>query len=231
MSVNFSKLEEIIGIKFKDKEILQQAFTHRSYLNEDLNWKKGHNERLEFLGDAVLELVVSDYLFTKYPEEPEGFMTNLRAALVNADALSNVARDLNFNNFILLSKGEAKDLGRGRNYILANAFEALIGAIYLDQNYEVAREFIEKNLIEAQLGKIIEDKTFKDPKSLFQEKSQALLNITPIYKLIEEWGPDHAKHFKMGLFLGNEKVAEGEGHSKQEAELSAAKNGLEIKGW
>ncbi len=231
MSVNFSKLEEIIGIKFKDKEILQQAFTHRSYLNEDVNWKKGHNERLEFLGDAVLELVVSDYLFTKYPEEPEGFMTNLRAALVNADTLSNVARDLNFNNFILLSKGEAKDLGRGRNYILANAFEALIGAIYLDQNYEAAKEFIEKNLIEAQLGKIIEDKTFKDPKSLFQEKSQALLNITPIYKLIEEWGPDHAKHFKMGLFLGNEKVAEGEGHSKQEAELSAAKNGLEIKGW
>ena len=231
MAVNFSKLEEIIEIKFKDIELLQQAFTHRAYLNEDLNCKRGHNERLEFLGDAVLELVVSDYLFTKYPEEPEGFMTNLRAALVNADTLSNVARDLNFNDFILLSKGEAKDLGRGRNYILANAFEALIGAIYLDQNYEAARKFIEKKLIEAQLEKIIEDKSFKDPKSLFQEKSQALLNITPIYKLIEEWGPDHAKHFKMGLFLGNEKVAEGEGHSKQEAELSAAKNGLEVKGW
>jgi ribonuclease III len=231
MTIDFSKLEEIIEIKFKDIELLKQAFTHRSYLNEDLNWKKGHNERLEFLGDAVLELIVSDYLFIKYPEEPEGFMTNLRAALVNADTLSNVARDLNFNNFILLSKGEAKDLGRGRNYILANAFEALIGAIYLDQNYEAARRFIEKNLIEAQLEKIIEDKTFKDPKSLFQEKSQALLNITPIYKLIEEWGPDHDKHFKMGLFLGNEKIAEGEGHSKQEAELSAAKNGLEVKGW
>lgn len=231
MTIDFSKLEEIIEIKFKDIELLKQAFTHRSYLNEDLNWKKGHNERLEFLGDAVLELIVSDYLFIKYPEEPEGFMTNLRAALVNADTLSNVARDLNFNNFILLSKGEAKDLGRGRNYILANAFEALIGAIYLDQNYEATRRFIEKNLIEAQLEKIIEDKTFKDPKSLFQEKSQALLNITPIYKLIEEWGPDHDKHFKMGLFLGNEKIAEGEGHSKQEAELSAAKNGLEVKGW
>jgi ribonuclease III len=231
MTIDFSKLEEIIEIKFKDIELLKQAFTHRSYLNEDLNWKKGHNERLEFLGDAVLELIVSDYLFIKYPEEPEGFMTNLRAALVNADTLSNVARDLNFNNFILLSKGEAKDLGRGRNYILANAFEALIGAIYLDQNYEATRIFIEKNLIEAQLEKIIEDKTFKDPKSLFQEKSQALLNITPIYKLIEEWGPDHDKHFKMGLFLGNEKIAEGEGHSKQEAELSAAKNGLEVKGW
>lgn len=231
MTIDFFKLEEIIEIKFKDIELLKQAFTHRSYLNEDLNWKKGHNERLEFLGDAVLELIVSDYLFIKYPEEPEGFMTNLRAALVNADTLSNVARDLNFNNFILLSKGEAKDLGRGRNYILANAFEALIGAIYLDQNYEATRRFIEKNLIEAQLEKIIEDKTFKDPKSLFQEKSQALLNITPIYKLIEEWGPDHDKHFKMGLFLGNEKIAEGEGHSKQEAELSAAKNGLEVKGW
>jgi ribonuclease-3 len=231
MTIDFSKLEEIIEIKFKDIELLKQAFTHRSYLNEDLNWKKGHNERLEFLGDAVLELIVSDYLFIKYPEEPEGFMTNLRAALVNADTLSNVARDLNFNNFILLSKGEAKDLGRGRNYILANAFEALIGAIYLDQNYEAARRFIEKNLIEAQLEKIIEDKTFKDPKSLFQEKSQALLNITPIYKLIEEWGPDHDKHFKMGLFLGHEKIAEGEGHSKQEAELAAAKNGLEVKGW
>ena len=231
MTVDFHKLEEIIEVKFKDIEFLKQAFTHRSYLNEDPNWKKGHNERLEFLGDAVLELIVSDYLFIKYPEEPEGLMTNLRAALVNADTLSNVARDLNFNNFILLSKGEAKDLGRGRNYILANAFEALIGAIYLDQDYEAAKKFIEKNLIEAQLEMIIESKAFKDPKSLFQEKSQALLNITPVYKLIEEWGPDHAKHFKMGLFLANEKVAEGEGHSKQEAELSAAKNGLEVKGW
>ncbi len=231
MGVNFSKLQEIIEVEFNDINLLKQAFTHRSYLNEDLKWKKGHNERLEFLGDAVLELVVSDYLFTQYPEEPEGFMTNLRAALVNADTLSNVARDLNFNDFILLSKGEAKDLGRGRNYILANAFEALIGAIYLDQKYGKAKKFIEKFLIGSQLEKIISDKSFKDPKSLFQEKSQALLNITPIYKLLEEWGPDHAKHFKMGLFLGNEKIAEGEGHSKQEAELAAAKNGLEVKEW
>lgn len=231
MAINFSKLQEIIEVEFNDINFLKQAFTHRSYLNEDPKWRKGHNERLEFLGDAVLELVVSDYLFTQYPEEPEGFMTNLRAALVNADTLSSVARDLNFNDFILLSKGEAKDLGRGRNYILANAFEALIGAIYLDQKYNKAKKFIEKFLIGSQLEKIISDKTFKDPKSSFQEKSQALLNITPIYKLLEEWGPDHAKHFKMGLFLGTEKIAEGEGHSKQEAELAAAKNGLEVNEW
>jgi ribonuclease-3 len=231
MSVNFSKLEEIIEVKFDDASLLQQAFTHRSYLNEDTKWRKGHNERLEFLGDAVLELVVSDYLFAAYPEEPEGFMTNLRAALVNADTLSGVARDLNFNDFILLSKGESKDLGRGRNYILANAFEALIGAIYLDQKYNKAKKFIEKFLIESQLERIIADKSFKDPKSSFQEKAQATIGITPIYKLLEEWGPDHDKHFRMGLFLGEEKIAEGEGHSKQEAELIAAKNGLEAKQW
>ena len=224
------ELAKKIGVKFNDIDLLKQAMTHRSYLNEHRGHKLEHNERLEFLGDAVLEIVVTEYLYKNYSNQ-EGELTNWRAALVNGEMLAKISKRLGIEEYLLMSRGETKDTGRARQYLLANAFEALIGAIYLDQNYEAARKFIEKKLIEAQLEKIIEDKSFKDPKSLFQEKSQALLNITPIYKLIEEWGPDHAKHFKMGLFLGNEKVAEGEGHSKQEAELSAAKNGLEVKGW
>jgi ribonuclease-3 len=224
-------LEKNLGLEFKNRDLLIEAFCHRSYLNEHPDFPLPHNERLEFLGDAVLELIVTEYLYKKYPEKNEGELTNWRAALVNAKTLGELARELGFNDFLLLSKGEEKETGKARLYILANTFEALIGAIYLDQGYEVAKNFVEKNLIERKLPEIIEKGLFKDPKTRFQEEAQERVKITPTYKVLEEWGPDHAKHFIVGVFLGNELVAKGEGTSKQEAEEEAAKNALKIKGW
>jgi len=227
---DFSKLEKKLNLKFKNRDLLTQAFCHRSYLNENPDFPLPHNERLEFLGDAVLELVVTQWLFENYPEKPEGELTNWRAALVNAKILAETAKDLGFNNFLLLSRGERKELGKARLYILANAFEALIGAIYLDQGFKVCQDFIKKNLL-IKLPEIIEKGLFKDPKSRFQEEAQERVKITPVYKVLEEWGPDHAKHFIVGVFLGKELVAKGEGSSKQEAEEEAAKEALKIKGW
>jgi len=229
--VNFEQLEKNLKIKFKKLDLLKQAFSHRSYLNENPSWRLGHNERLEFLGDAVLELVVSEYLFKKFPEEPEGFLTNLRASLVNAEMLAEVAESLNFNKYLLLSKGEAKDTGFGRRYILANTFEALIGAIYLDGGYKKCQQFIEKQLINPNLETILKEEKYKDAKSLLQEKTQADINITPVYKTLEEWGPDHAKHFRVGVFLGDKLIAEGEGTSKRIAEQEAAKKALQNEEW
>jgi len=228
---DFLILEKKLGLNFKNKDLLVEAFCHRSYLNENPKFHLPHNERLEFLGDAVLELIVTEYLYQKYPEKNEGELTNWRAALVNAKILGDLAKGLGFNDFLLLSKGEEKETGKGRQYILANTFEALIGAIYLDQGYGVAKNFVEKNLIERKLPEIIEKGLFKDPKTRFQEEAQERVKITPVYKVLEEWGPDHAKHFLVGVFLGNELVAKGEGSSKQEAEEEAAKNALKIKGW
>jgi len=228
---NFAILEKSLGLEFKNRDLLIEAFCHRSYLNEHPDFYLPHNERLEFLGDAVLELIVTEYLYKKYPEKNEGELTNWRAALVNAKILGEVARELGFNDFLLLSKGEEKETGKARLYILANTFEALIGAIYLDQGYEVAKKFVEKNLIERKLPEIIEKGLFKDPKTRFQEEAQERVRITPTYKVLEEWGPDHAKHFIVGVFLGKELIAKGEGSSKQEAEEEAAKNALKIKGW
>jgi ribonuclease-3 len=228
---NFLILEKNLGLEFKNRDLLIEAFCHRSYLNEHPDFPLPHNERLEFLGDAVLELIVTEYLYKKYPEKNEGELTNWRAALVNAKILGELAKNLGFNDFLLLSKGEEKETGKARLYILANTFEALIGAIYLDQGYEVAKNFVEKNLIEKKLPEIIEKGLFKDPKTRFQEEAQERVKITPTYKVLEEWGPDHAKHFIVGVFLGNELVAKGEGTSKQEAEEEAAKNALKIKGW
>lgn len=228
---NFLILEKNLGLEFKNRDLLIEAFCHRSYLNEHPDFHLPHNERLEFLGDAVLELIVTEYLYKKYPEKNEGELTNWRAALVNAKILGELAKDLGFNDFLLLSKGEEKETGKARLYILANTFEALIGAIYLDQGYEVAKNFVEKNLIERKLPEIIEKGLFKDPKTRFQEEAQERVKITPTYKVLEEWGPDHAKHFVVGVFLGNELIAKGEGTSKQEAEEEAAKNALKIKGW
>jgi len=227
---DFSLLEKQLSLKFKNKDLLIQAFCHRSYLNENPDFYLPHNERLEFLGDAVLELVITEYLYQKYPKKSEGELTNWRAALVNAKMLSEIARDLDFNDFLLLSRGEAKELGKARQYILANTFEAFVGALYLDRGIEVCQKFIEKNLTK-ELPRIIEKGLFKDAKSRFQEEAQERTGITPIYKVLEEWGPDHARHFIIGVFLNQELVAKGEGSSKQEAELEAAKNGLEIKGW
>jgi ribonuclease-3 len=227
---DFSTFEKNLGLKFKNKDLLTQAFVHRSYLNENPDFNLSQNERLEFLGDAVLELIVTEELYKKYPEKSEGDLTNWRAALVNAKMLTSVAEELGFNDFLLLSKGETKELGKARQYILANTFEALIGSIYLDSGYEPAEKFIKKYLIK-NLSDIIKNGSYKDAKSHFQELAQDKVGITPVYKVIKEWGPDHQKNFTVGVFLAEELVAEGEGSSKQEAEEQAAKTGLEVKAW
>ncbi|MEA3272780.1 MAG: ribonuclease III [Patescibacteria group bacterium] len=227
---DFEKLEKILGVKFKNQDFLVQALTHRSYINEHPSFHLGHNERLEFLGDAVLELVVTEYLYGNFPN-PEGELTNWRASLVNSVMLSKVCQELEVEEFLLLSRGEAKDKkSKARQFILANAFEAIIGAIYLDSGYKESKKFIDKNLI-VQLQHILEHKLYLDPKSNFQEAAQEKVGITPNYKVLDEFGPDHAKHFRVGVFLGNELVAEGEGSSKQEAQVAAATKGLEIKKW
>ena len=228
--VDFSKLEKKLGVKFKNKDLLTQAFIHRSFLNENPDFHLDNNERLEFLGDAILELVVTEYLYQKYPKKSEGELTSWRAALVNAGILSEIAASLGLNDFLLLSKGETKELGKARQYILANTIEAFIGSLYLDQNYKTCRKFIEKYVL-IKLPDIIENRLFEDAKSLFQEEAQDRTGVTPIYKVVREWGPDHAKHFIIGVFLGKELIAQGEGSSKQEAEEKAAKAALKIKNW
>lgn len=228
--MEFKVFEDNNGLKFINKELLKQAFIHRSYLNENRGTKLEHNERLEFLGDAVLELVITDYLYKKYPTKPEGDLTAYRSALVNSTTLAEVAEKLNINSFLLLSKGEAKDTGRARQYILANTFEALVGAIYLDQGYAVANEFIGKNLF-GLIEDMVKNKSFVDSKSLFQEKAQEKVGITPEYKLIKETGPDHNRVFNVGVFLQDDLVASGEGKSKQEAEQKAAEKALGMKRW
>jgi len=226
---DLSNLEKKIGVKFNDQELLKQSLTHRSYLNENPDFNLGHNERLEFLGDAVLELVVTEYLYRNY-QNPEGELTNWRAALVNAKMLAEIATELGLNNYVLLSRGEAKDSGRARNYILANALEALIGAIYYDQGIEKSADFI-KDKILVHLPEILKQGTYRDAKSKFQEEAQDRAGVTPTYEVLDEWGPDHAKHFKIGVFLGDELVAEGQGPSKQEAQQKAAENALKKKEW
>ncbi len=225
----FSDFEKIIKIEFQDKNLLQQAFVHRSYINENPKFALDHNERLEFLGDAVLELAVTEYLYKNY-KNPEGELTSWRAALVNYRMLSEIASSLKMNDFLLLSRGEAKDTGRARQIILANAIEALIGAIYLDQGLEPARSFIQKNVL-PHLPEILATKKYKDAKSLFQEEAQARVNVTPVYKVLEEYGPDHAKNFIVGVYLKDELVAQGQGASKQEAEDKAAQEALKVKNW
>ncbi len=227
--MSLSIFEKEIKIKFKNQDLLKQAFVHRSYLNEHDNFNLDHNERLEFLGDAVLELITTEYLYKNYPN-PEGELTSFRASLVNSDMLSEVAKTLGIEKYLLLSRGEAKDTGRARQYILANAFEAVIGAIYLDQGYDAAKKFIETFLI-VKLPQIFEDGSWLDSKSKFQEEAQEKTGITPTYEVVKEWGPDHDKHFIVGIFLGKELVAEGEGKSKQEAQRNAAEKGLQAKGW
>lgn len=228
--IDFSKFEKTAGISFKDKSLLKQAFTHRSFVNENKADSLAHNERMEFLGDAVLELVVTEYLYSKYPSATEGDLTSYRSALVNAVTLSGVARSLDVNEYLLLSKGEAKDEGRARLYILANTIEAIIGAIFLDQGYDVVKDFIEKNTFHL-IEKIIEEKTWLDSKSYFQEMAQEHTGITPSYKTLKEEGPDHDKQFTIGVYLEKELVVSGQGSSKQEAEQDAARKALESKGW
>lgn len=226
---DFSNLEEKIGIKFKNIDLLNQAHVHRSYLNENSDFPLDHNERLEFLGDAVLELVVTEFLYNNYPN-PEGELTNWRAALVNTQMLSKQSRRLGLNDYLYLSRGEAKDTGKARDIILANTFEALIGAIYLDQKYDVAKEFIKKNLL-GEIDEILRLKLYMDPKSNLQETTQDKFSITPNYKVEKEWGPDHARQFIVGVYLKDKKIGEGEGSSKHEAQIKAAENALEDDKW
>lgn len=226
----FEELEKKLELKFKNKDLLTQAFTHRSYINENPNFHLSHNERLEFLGDAVMELIVTEHLFKEFPEKAEGEMTNWRAALVNAKMLTSVAEELGFNDYLLLSRGESKEGGKARAYILANTFEAFLGALYLDSGYGPCEEFIKNNLL-AKLPEIIKEGSYKDSKSKFQEEAQERVGITPNYKVLRETGPDHDKKFIVGVYLGQDLVAEGKGSSKQEAEEDAAALALEVKNW
>lgn len=219
---DISQLEKTIGIVFENKDLLKEALTHRSYLNETHNWPLPHNERMEFLGDAVLELAVTEHLFDEFPNEPEGKLTVYRAALVNYQILAKIAESLDLQNFIWMSKGERADSAKAKEVILANAIEALIGAIYLDQGYEVSERFV-KNFVLNHLNEVLANKSYRDAKSELQELSQERMKITPIYRVLEESGPAHDKKFRMGVFLGDNLAGEGEGGSKQEAEVEAAK--------
>lgn len=229
MDKDFTLLEKNIGIKFKDIKLLNQALVHRSYLNENTDFSLDNNERLEFLGDAVLELVVTQHLYKNY-SNPEGDLTNWRSALVNTNMLSKQAKALDYDSFLYLSRGETKDIGKARDVILANAFEAVIGAIYLDQGWDVAKDFIERKII-SELKQILDEKLYIDPKSRLQEEIQEKLKVTPTYQVLKEWGPDHARKFKIGVYLEEKLLGEGEGESKQEAQVNAAKNALEREAW
>jgi len=228
--IQFSDFEDKTKIIFKDKNLIKQAFIHRSYINENPSIGLSHNERLEFLGDAVLELVVTDFLYKKYPNYNEGDMTALRSALVNSVIIADVANNLGMNDFLLLSKGEAKDTGKARQYILANTYEAYVGAVYLDQGYDQALDFIAKTLL-IHTEEIVKKKLWRDAKSLVQEKAQEIVGVTPSYKVTNESGPDHDKHFTIGIYFGNDLIATGKGQSKQEAEQQAALNALKINNW
>jgi ribonuclease-3 len=231
-TINFESLAEHIGVHFDDISLLRAACTHRSYLNENRGSGLEHNERLEFLGDAVLELVVTSFLYKKYPTKPEGQLTAYRSAIVNTVSLTKVAERIGLGGFMLLSRGEAKDTGRARAVIIANAVEATIGAIYLDQDYNAAANFISDHILNViDIENIVKDKTWLDAKSHFQEVAQEKTGLTPTYKTLKETGPDHDKHFTLGVFLGDVQIAMGTGPSKQEAEQKAAEKALEAKGW
>ncbi len=227
---NFSQLEAHIGITFKNQNLLVQALVHRSFLNEHRDVSISHNERLEFLGDAVLELIVTEFLFENYLN-PEGELTNWRAALVNAKTCSIVGHELGLEEYLFLSHGEAKDSGtKARDYILANAVEALIGAIYLDLGWDMTKQFVTRWII-SKLPEVLDLGLWMDPKSRFQESSQEIVGVTPTYRVLKEDGPDHDKTFIVGVYLDKEKIAEGSGTSKQEAQVAAAEQALEKKKW
>jgi ribonuclease-3 len=228
--INTEELAKALGIEIVNPAFFQEALTHRSFLNENRKYPYPHNERLEFLGDAVLELAVTEFLFEKFPKKPEGDLTNLRAALVNGEMLGTIGKTLSLDQFLLMSRGEAKDTGRARNYLVANAMEAIIGALYKDQGYQGSKAFIEKNIF-TQLETVIEEGLFTDAKSHFQEQAQEHTGVTPNYKILKETGPDHDRSFTAGVYIEDELVAEGEGTSKQEAQRAAAKNALQVKGW
>lgn len=223
-TLNQEELEGILQTKINNPDLYLSAFTHRSYLNENRGFHLPHNERMEFLGDAVLELCATEYLYKHY-SHPEGELTNFRSALVNYKMLSSIAQRLGFGKFLLMSRGEAKDMGRARQVILANCIEAVIGAMYLDSGYQTCTNFIGREIL-VELDNIIEDGKYMDPKSRLQELVQDKSGITPHYGVISETGPDHNKTFVVAAFVGTNEVGRGEGPSKQEAEVSAAEDAL-----
>lgn len=226
---NAQLLSEKLSLSFGNIKLLQEAITHRSYLNEHRDYEFDHNERLEFLGDAVLELVVTEHLFKNF-SNPEGELTSWRAALVCGEMLAEISRGMGIEQYLLMSRGESKDTGRARQYLLANALEAVIGAVYLDQGYAAAEKFIATNIL-VRLDEILARKLYLDPKSHFQERAQEKAGLTPGYREHDQTGPDHEKYFVVGAYLGAEMVAEGTGRSKQEAQREAARKALEVKGW
>ncbi|HQU07490.1 MAG: ribonuclease III [Parcubacteria group bacterium 21-54-25] len=227
---DFTSYAKQLGLSFDHIDLFVEALTHRSYLNENRSVVHSHNERLEFLGDAVLELVVTHFLFMKFPEKPEGELTAYRAALVNTQSLASSAEALGVNDMLLLSKGEAKDTGRARQIILANAFEAIVGAVYLDRGYAAAAHFIAAT-IHPKIDAVVAGRLWQDAKSRFQEVAQEQHGVTPRYETLGEEGPDHDKHFTIGVFLKAEQIALGFGKSKQEAEQDAARVALQKTGW
>lgn len=226
----YEKLETLIDITFQDHLLYQTAFTHRSYLNEHRHLNRDHNERLEFLGDAILELVVTEYLYKHYPHKAEGELTNWRSALVRGEHLAKISKLLDLGQFLFLSKGEENSGGRKKDYLLANAFEALIGAIYLEHGYKVIQRFLHDFLL-VHLENIIKNGLHIDAKSHFQELSQEMKQVTPTYELLSDEGPDHNKTFVMGVYLGKELIAKGDGSSKQIAEQVAARMALKTLDW
>lgn len=226
--MDLNKVQETIGVEFKDASLLERALTHRSFLNENRQEDLKHNERLEFLGDAVLELLVTEWLFAHYPEKPEGILTSVRAAAVRTETLAELSRELGYGEHLLMSKGEEATGGRDRDYILANTFEAVLGAIYLDRRIEACIALLEKVLF-PKIPKIIESELYIDSKSKLQEIAQEKYKITPIYQLVGEKGPDHDKIFTMAVMIGEKEYARGEGKNKQTAEQEAA--GEALKNW
>lgn len=224
---NLDALKKAVSYEFKNENLLLEALTHRSYLNEHPEWKLPHNERLEFLGDAVIELVITEELFNRYPDKEEGWMTSVRAALVNYITLADVARGVGIDGAVLLSRGESRDTGRAREVILANAFEAVVGAVYQDGGYLPAKKFI-NSCVTSRLEEVIRKALHVDAKSQLQEKVQASLKVTPVYKVISSEGPDHKKVFTIGVYFGDKLIAQGSGPSKQDGEVEAARKALEV---
>lgn len=226
MAFDFEKVKEILKTDLNDEELFRTAFTHRSFLNEHTDYKNPSNERLEFLGDAVLQVLSSEYLYKNFPNSPEGDLTNLRSAIVCTTSIGAEAKRLGYGDLLLLSNGEEATGGRNREYILANTFEAVLGAMYIEKGITACSEFVTRELL-YKIKEVVENEEYKDAKSKFQEIAQEKTGITPTYHVLDAWGPDHEKNFKVGVNLGDVQWGIGEGRSKQKAEQNAAVNALE----
>ncbi|OHB19008.1 MAG: ribonuclease III [Parcubacteria group bacterium RIFCSPHIGHO2_01_FULL_47_10b] len=223
-------VEQKLGIAFHNPSLIEQALVHKSYAAENPAWAHKHNERLEFLGDAVLELVVSEHLYRTHTESPEGDLTNWKSILVNTKMLSMVASDLGISEHISLSRGERISEGAKKESILANTTEAIIGALYLDQGYEAARDLVTRIIISREKEMLSRAPDY-NPKGRFQEEAQRRVAVTPTYRVLEESGPDHNRHFVVGAYIGDRFIAQGTGSSKQEGEAAAAREALRVEGW